>query len=116
MFKSILFAVVCSSLLFSGCSAFRELFDESPKERSAKVERRKRKSEKGHRFQDPMHDMFKVKNDSPILPGSNLSSYEREVIDAHRRSNVSDIESIKREGERARKARQEWVFGKNPFD
>ena len=115
-----IFALTVTVMLFAcGCSAFRDAFDESPEAHRRKMERRekaRREREKEHRFKDPMHDMFKVKNDAPILPESNLTPYERQVIDAHRKSNMDDIESFKREAERARKARQEWVFGKNPFD
>lgn len=107
------------ALLCCGCSVFRDAFDETPQKHREKIERReraRRAREKQHRFNDPMHDMLKVKNDAPILPESNLTPYERQVINVHRKTNIDDIEAIKREGERARKARQEWVFGKNPFD
>lgn len=116
--KKIVFLICLSPMIFCGCSLFREAFDESPSEHEAKVRRHYAKQElmKEHRFRDPMHDMFKVNNDAPILPESNLTPYERQVIDAHRRSNIDDVEAIKREGEKARRARQEWVFGKNPFE
>jgi hypothetical protein len=105
-------------LFFCGCAEFRAIFDESPQRHEEKVMRRKARQEKvdEHRFHDPLHDMFKVKNDAPILPESDLTPYERQVIDAHRKSNIEDIEAIKREGEKSRRARQEWVFGKNPFN
>jgi hypothetical protein len=51
-----------------------------------------------------------------VLSGSDLSPYERRIIDAQRNESSTDIEQIKRDAERSRKARQEWVFGKNPFD
>lgn len=114
-----LITVAMLALLCCGCSVFRDAFDESPKKHQEKMMRKeqaKRERDKHHRFQDPVHDMFKVRNDAPILPESNLSPYERLVIDAHRHTNIDDVEAIKLEGERARKARQEWVFGKNPFD
>jgi hypothetical protein len=38
------------------------------------------------------------------------------MIEAQRGETSTDIEQIKRDAERSRKARQEWVFGKNPFD
>lgn len=120
MFKLLILTVTGVAIaVCCGCSAFREAFDESPQAHRAKLERReraRREKEKEHRFKDPLHDMFKVKNDAPILPEANLTPYERQIIDAHRKNNMDDIEAIKREGERARKARQEWVFGKNPFD
>ena len=119
MFKITILLAAAATFLTCGCSAFREIFDESPETHRAKMERRekaKKDKERQHRFKDPMRDMFKVKSDAPILPGSDLSPYERQMIDAQRRNNIEDIEAFKREGERARKARQEWVFGKNPFD
>ena len=119
MLKSVILSVILSSLFLTGCSAFRAAFSESPEARKAKQERRaarKAEESRNHRFRDPMHDLFKVKNDSPVLPGAELSSYERQVIEARRRETSSDIEEIKRDAERSRKARQEWVFGKNPFD
>ena len=115
-----IFALTVTVMLFAcGCSAFRDAFDESPEAHRRKMERRekaRREREKEHRFKDPMHDMFKVKNDAPVLPGSELSSYERQMIDAQRKSSFDDIENFKRENERARKARHDWVFGKNPFE
>ena len=119
MLKIVIFSVILPSLFLTGCSAFRAIFDESPEQHKAKMERRaqKRKEEAvNDRFRDPMHDLFKVKNDSPVLSGSELSSYERQVIEAQRRETSTDIQQIKRDAERSRKARQEWVFGKNPFD
>ena len=117
--QNVLFVLCGALLLLTGCSAFREAFDESPQKREARIARRKaRQAEesKRHRFNDPVHDMFKVNNDAPILPESSLSPYERQVLDAHRDMSRRDVEHFRREGERARKARQEWVFGKNPFD
>ena len=119
MFRIIILLTAIAALLTCGCSAFREIFDESPDAHRAKMERRekvRKAKEDGHRFKDPVHDMFKVKNDAPVLPGSELSSYERQMIDAQRKSSFDDIENFKRENERARKARHDWVFGKNPFD
>lgn len=119
MLKTVTLSVILSSLFLTGCSAFRAIFDESPEARRAKVERRAAKREqesRSHRFRDPMYDLFKVKSDAPVLSGSELSSYERRMIDAQRRETSTDIEEIKRDAERSRKARQEWVFGKNPFD
>ena len=118
MAKLLLMMISLCAFLFCGCAEFREAFDESPRQHEEKIKRHRIKQEenKEHRFRDPMHDMFKVKNDAPILPESNLTPYERQVIDAHRKSNISDIEAIKRDGEKARRARQEWVFGKNPFE
>ena len=117
MIKLLMIMSLCP-LLFCGCSLFREAFDESPQQREQRARRHMAKQEKKkeHRFHDPMHDMFKVNNDAPILPESNLTPYERRVIEAHRQSNINDIEAIKREGEKARRARQEWVFGQNPFE
>ena len=119
MLKTVIFSVILSSLFLTGCSAFRAVFDETPEARKARLERRAAKKEqesRNHRFRDPMHDLFKVKSDSPVLSGSELSSYERQMIEAQRRETSSDIETIKRDAERSRKARQEWVFGKNPLD
>jgi hypothetical protein len=119
MLKTVILSVILSSLFLTGCSAFRAIFDESPEQHRAKADRRAAKRERennSHRFRDPMHDLFKVKNDSPVLSGSDLSPYERRIIDAQRNESSTDIEQIKRDAERSRKARQEWVFGKNPFD
>ena len=120
MKKIVVFSAVCGTvILLSGCSAFREMFDETPQQKEQRIARKKEREsmkEKDHRFRDPVHEMFKVKNDSPILPGSNLSPYERQVIAVHREMSRSDVEHFRREGEKARKARQEWVFGKNPFE
>ena len=118
MLKTVIFSVILSSLFLTGCSAFRAVFDESPEQRKAKMERRAQKRQEevvNDRFRDPMHDLFKVKNDSPVLSGSDLSPYERQVIEAQRRETSTDIQQIKRDAERSRRERQEWVFGKSPF-
>ena len=111
-------------LALSGCAGFRELFDESPEKRARKNARRqnmemrqqqnnsRRRSER-----DPVRDMFGSRKESaPILQDSNLSSFERRMINEQLGTSDADIEAIREQGERARKSRRDWVFGKNPFE
>ena len=122
MRKKIISGIFTGVLLLGGCAEFRELFDEPPQKKQKTLENRQRRRESKRNLndrsgRDPVRDMFGMKKESaPVLQESDLSSFERRMIDEQRRSGDTDIQTIREQNEKARKSRRDWVFGKNPFE